>query len=629
MKRIVAAVMAGALALSPMAVLAQEYARYSDAAVTAELARIAEVDVNILVPMRDGVGLSTNVYRPRGATGPLPTILWKTPYNELAAGNVRTNRRALDWVSRGYAYIVQNERGRYFSEGEYEILGYPQTDGYDTLTWIAAQPWSNGKVGTWGCSSSAEWQLALAAQNHPAHAAMVPQASGAGIGRVGRFQEQGNWYTGGVPRNLFIVWLYGVDNPQRAQIPSGLDAETRARLTQYNDLHARKPEVNWPRQIRHLPVADILSDLGEPPATFEELIARTPADPAWREGGLYHDDMGWGVPALWFNSWYDVSIGPNMELFNHARSTTDDREAAENQYVVVGPNNHCQFAALGPNFRSGDRALGDASLDADGLVHAWFDRWLKGDEDRFPESTPHVQYFNMGENRWRSDEQWPPASARTVRMYLRSDGAANSLYGDGRLSVEAPPPGEAPDRYRYDPMNPVQTIGGGDCCNGGLVTAGAFDQRPIQARNDVLVYTSEPLTEPMQVSGFVDAVLRVSSSAPDTDFAVKLVDVAPDGTAYILGDTIIRARYRDSFDQPRPLTPGEVATVQPTPITISNTFQPGHRIRVEVTSSNFPKFVRNLNTGGPNETETQGVIADNAVHHAGDDASYIELPVVD
>lgn len=629
MKRIVAAVMAGALALSPMAVLAQEYARYSDAAVTAELARIAEVDVNILVPMRDGVGLSTNVYRPRGATGPLPTILWKTPYNELAAGNVRTSRRALDWVSRGYAYIVQNERGRYFSEGEYEILGYPQTDGYDALTWIAAQPWSNGKVGTWGCSSSAEWQLALAAQNHPAHAAMVPQASWAGIGRVGRFQEQGNWYTGGVPRNLFIVWLYGVDNPQRAQIPSGLDAETRARLTQYNDLHARKPEVNWLRQIRHLPVADILSDLGEPPATFEELIARSPADPAWREGGLYHDDMGWGVPALWFNSWYDVSIGPNMELFNHARSTTDDREAAENQYVVVGPNNHCQFAALGPNFRSGDRALGDATLDADGLVHAWFDRWLKGDEDRFPESTPHVQYFNMGENRWRSDEQWPPAGARTVRMYLRSDGAANSLYGDGRLSVEAPPPGEAPDRYRYDPMNPVQTIGGGDCCNGGLVTAGAFDQRPIQARNDVLVYTSEPLTEPMQVSGFVDAVLRVSSSAPDTDFAVKLVDVAPDGTAYILGDTIIRARYRDGFDQPQPLTPGEVATVQPTPITISNTFQPGHRIRIEVTSSNFPKFVRNLNTGGPNETETQGVIADNAVHHAGDDASYIELPVVD
>lgn len=628
MNRFVAAAVAGILALTPVAAPAQDYGRYSDAAAQTELSRVAEVQMAVMVPMRDGVGLATNVYRPKGAEGPLPTILWKTPYNELAY-SPRTTRNALTWVSRGYAFVVQNERGRYFSGGDYEILGYPQTDGYDALTWIAAQPWSNGKVGTLGCSSSAEWQLALAARNHPAHAAMVPQASGAGIGKVGRFQEQGNWYTGGVPRNLFFIWLYGVDNPQRAQIPADLEQEMRARIVRYNDLNAKKPEVNWPKQIRHLPVSDLLADLGEPPATFEEFITRTPADPAWREGGLYHDDMGWGVPSLWFDSWYDVSIGPNLELFNHARATTEDREAAENQYVVVGPNNHCAFAALGPDFTSGDRDLGDASFDSDALVHAWFDRWLKGDARAFPEDTPHVQYFNMGENKWRDAAQWPPAGVKTVRMYLRSDGAANSLNGDGRLSAEAPPVGEQPDRYRYDPMNPVQTIGGGDCCNGGLVTAGAFDQRAVEARNDVLVYTSEPLIEPMQVTGFIDAVLKVSSSAPDTDFAVKLVDVAPDGTAYILGDTIMRARYRDGYDSPTPLSPGQVATVQPTPMTISNTFQPGHRIRVEVTSSNFPKFVRNLNTGGPNETESEGVIADNVVHHAGDDASYIDLPVLD
>jgi putative CocE/NonD family hydrolase len=623
MNRFVAAVVAGVLAATPITATAQDYSRYSDAAAQTELARIAEVQMAVMVPMRDGVGLATNVYRPRNAQGPLPTVFWRTPYNELGA-NPRTARNALSWVSRGYAFVVQNERGRYFSGGDYQILGYPQTDGYDALTWIAAQPWSNGKVGTLGCSSSAEWQLALAAQNHPAHAAMVPQASGAGIGKVGRFQEQGNWYTGGVPRNLFFVWLYGVDNPLRAQIPADMDQPMRARVAGYNDLDAKKPQVNWPNQIRHLPISDLLSDLGEPPATFEELIVRTPADPAWREGGLYHDDMGWGVPALWFNSWYDVSIGPNMELFNHARSTTEDPEAAANQFAVVGPNNHCAFAGLNANFRSGDRDLGDASLDSDAMVHAWFDRWLKGDRRAFPDSTPHVQYFNMGENAWRTAAQWPPAEVKTVRMYLRSDGAANSLNGDGRLSFDAPPAGERADRYRYDPMNPVQTIGGGDCCNG----AGAFDQRQIEARNDVLVYTSEPLTEPMQVTGFVDAVLKVSSSAPDTDFAVKLVDVAPDGTAYILGDTIMRARYRNGYEQPTMLTPGQVATVQPTPITISNTFQPGHRIRVEVTSSNFPKFVRNLNTGGPNETESQGVIADNAVHHDGQDASYIDLPVL-
>lgn len=628
MKCVVAAFAIAMTAATPVVVVAQDYGRYSDTAVTAELGRIADVQMAVMVPMRDGVGLATNVYRPKGADGPLPTILWKTPYNELAY-SAATTKRALAAVSRGYAFIVQNERGRYFSGGDYEILGYPQTDGYDALNWIAAQSWSNGKVGTLGCSSSAEWQLALAAQNHPAHAAMVPQASGAGIGKVGRFQEQGNWYTGGVPRNLFFIWLYGVDNPLRAQIPADMDQQTRARVVRYNDLDADKPEVDWKTQIKHLPVDELLSDLGEPAGTFEDLIARSPADPAWTEGGLYHDDMGWGVPALWFNSWYDVSIGPNMELFNHARATTQDREAAENQYVVVAPNTHCAFSRLGPDFRSGDRDLGDASFDSDALVYGWFDRWLKGDGRAFPSSTPHVQYFTMGENRWQSADQWPPRGVRTVRMYLRSDGAANSLDGDGRLSLEAPPATEAPDRYRYDPMNPVQTIGGGDCCNGGLVTAGAFDQRPIEARGDVLVYTSEPLTEPMEVTGFVDAVLKVSSSAPDTDFAVKLVDVAPDGTAYILGDTIFRARYRDGYDRPTPLVPGQVATIRPTPMTTSNTFQPGHRIRVEVTSSNFPKFVRNLNTGGANETETRGVVADNVVHHAGDEASYIELPVVD
>ncbi|MFS0773741.1 CocE/NonD family hydrolase [Sphingomonas sp. 1P08PE] len=607
---------------------AQDYASYSDAAIERELAQKATVEMIAMVPMRDGIGLATNIYRPRDAKGALPTILWKTPYNELAY-KVATSRRALEAVKRGYAFVVQSERGRYFSEGAYEILGRPQTDGYDTLTWIAAQPWSNGKVGTLGCSSSAEWQLALAGMNHPAHAAMVPMASGAGIGKVGAFEEQGNWYTGGVPRTLFHVWLYGVDNPLRAQLPTGLDQPVRARIARYNDLGAKKPEVNWPSQIRHLPYADLLKDLGEPPATFEQFIARRgPADPAWRSGGLYHDNMGWGVPALWFNSWYDVSIGPNMALFNHARAVRSDPEASANQYVVVAPNTHCAFARLGPDFRSGDRDLGDASFDVDGQVYGFFDRWLKGDRAAFPSSTPAVRYYNMGANRWSQAKQWPPAGVSTMRLYLRSGGQANGLTGDGRLDGAAPPVGEAADGYSYDPANPVQTVGGGDCCNGGLVTAGAFDQRGIEARDDVLVYTSDPMTQATDVTGFVQAVLKISSDALDTDFAVKLVDVAPDGTAYILGDTILRARYRDGFDKPAPMVSGQIYTLRPTPITTSNTFLPGHRIRVEVTSSNFPKFVRNLNTGGDNERETRIVVAHNRVHHAADAASYIELPVV-
>ncbi len=606
---------------------AQDFSKYSDAAAAQALAEQATLETIVMVPMRDGVGLATNIYRPRGAKGPLPTILSKTPYNEL--GNKPSSQRAaLKAVSRGYAFIIQNERGRYFSEGKYEILGKPQTDGYDMLTWVAKQPWSNGKVGTLGCSSSAEWQLALAGQNHPAHAAMVPMASGAGIGKVGRFQEQGNWYTGGVPRTLFYVWLYGVDNPLRAQLPGGLDQATRSRIAQYNDLDAKKPEVNWTQQIKHLPVATMLSDLGEPPATFEQFITRTPADPGWTQGGLYHEGMGWGVPALWFNSWYDVSIGPNMELFNHARAANTDREASANQYAVIGPNNHCAFGALKPGFVSGDRALGNPSFDTDAEIFAFFDRFLKSDVKAFPNTTPHVRYYTMGLNAWQSDVAWPPKAARMVRMYLRSGGRANGLNGDGRLLITAPASGEPADRFTYDPMNPVQTIGGGDCCNGGIVTAGAFDQRVIEARDDVLVYTTDALTEPMEVSGFVDSVLKISSDAKDTDFAVKLVDVAPDGTAYILGDTIVRARYRDGYASPAPMQPGTVYTLKPTPMTTSNRFEKGHRIRVEVTSSNFPKFVRNLNTGGPNESESKGIVAHNVVVHDAGNASYIELPVV-
>lgn len=613
-------------ALAAQPATAQNLSKYTPEALESELATLADSRIAVMVPMRGGVRLSTNIYTPKNAKGRLPVILWKTPYNEHKLRG-STQRYAIEAVRRGYVFIVQNERGRYFSEGKYEILGKPQTDGYDTLSWITGQGWSNGKVGTLGCSSSAEWQLALAGLNHPAHAAMVPMAAGAGIGKVGRFQEQGNWYTGGVPRSLFFVWLYGVDNPVRAQLPAEIDEATRARATLNNDLAATKPKVDWNKHIKHLPVDTLLSSLGEPPQTFDTLIARTPADPAWREGGLYHDDMGWGVPALWFNSWYDVSIGPNLELFNHARASKTDAEAAANQYAVIAPVTHCGYSRLGKNSVVGERSMGDTSFDVDGAVFGWFDRWLKGDKKAFPDSTPHVRYFAMGANQWRSNESWPPKGTKPLRLYLDSGGDANSLNGGGRL-VAAAPGTDTPDRFRYDPMNPVPTVGGGDCCNGGIVIPGAFDQRGVEIRDDVLVYSTEPLTEAIEVSGFVDALLHVSSSAPDTDFAVKLVDVAPDGTAWIIGDTIFRARYRDGFDKPTMMRPGEVYPIKPSPIATSIRFGAGHRIRIEVTSSNFPKFVRNLNTGGPNERESKGVVATNVIHHAPGRLSYVELPVV-
>ncbi|MFT3722414.1 MAG: CocE/NonD family hydrolase [Hyphomonadaceae bacterium] len=604
-----------------------DYSKWSQPALEAELAKRAFVERKVLMPMRDGVHLSTDIYRPKDTTGPVPTIFVRTPYNmnTLTGGSLR---QVVEAVDRGYAIIYQNERGRYFSEGKYEILGYPRTDGYDALTWIADQPWSNKKVGTLGCSSTAEWQLQLAATNHPAHAAMVPMASGAGIGRVGEFHEQGNWYRGGVPRTLFSIWLYGVDNPERAQIPEGLDPKMRQYLSQYSDLNPKKPDVTWAKQVWHLPYAEMLTSLGEPAGTNEKLIARAlPDDPEWFKGGLYHDNEKWGVPALWYDSWYDVSIGPNLALYNHATKAGVDAETRDNQYAIVGPSVHCAFASLGPNFKSGDRELGDASLDVNGEVWKFFDRFLKGKNDAFPSTTPKVRYYSMGDNQWKTTQQWPPKAAVETKLYLRSNGRANSVFGDGKLSFSAPG-NEPADTFVYDPLNPVQTIGGGDCCNGGVVVPGAFDQRPVEARHDVLVYTSDVLTQPVTVAGFVDAILHVSSDAKDTDFAVKLVDVAPDGTAYILDDTILRARFREGYDREVFMEKGKTYKLDFTPMSTANTFLPGHRIRVEVTSSSFPKYGRNLNTGGRNEFEAKGVVATNQVKHTGSQASYIVLPII-
>jgi putative CocE/NonD family hydrolase len=316
-----------------------------------------------------------------------------------------------------------------------------------------------------------------------------------------------------------------------------------------------------------------------------------------------------------------------MALYNHAREAKTDPEASANQYAVVAPVTHCKYFDLGPDTKVSERDMGDTSFDTDGTIFAWFDRWLKGDKDAFPASTPNVRFYMMGENRWRTAGEWPPRQAKPLRLYLHSQGSANSLYGDGRLATAAPG-AEPVDRFTYDPLNPVQTIGGGDCCNGGLVIPGPADQRTVEARNDVLVYTSDALEAPVDVAGWVKSVLFVSSDAKDTDFAVKLVDVAPDGTAYIIADTILRARYRDGLDHEVMMQPGGTYRLEPTPMTTAIRFDKGHRIRVEVTSSDFPKFARNLNTGGDNVTESKPVTARNVVHHAADAASYVELSVL-
>jgi len=596
-----------------------------------ELEAIAVVDQKIMMPMRDGIRLATDIYRPK-TDEPVPVIFSRTPYNFNSWGNgeerTRTAQRALEAVKRGYAYVVQNERGRYFSEGEWDILGVPLTDGADAFSWLADQDWCNGKIGLYGCSSTAEWQMAVASLDHPALAAMVPQGFGAGVGRVGDYFEQGNWYRGGAHQLLFTSWLYGVEHDKfKPRIPAGATQEDLIRISRFYDLAPENPAVDMSEALAHLPLQDILQNINGKREIFDKMIRRKPNDPAWYEGGLYHDDMPITTPSYWFTSWYDVSISPNLALFNHARESAPP-EIADNQYLVIAPTLHCAYTRATENTIVGERNIGDARLDYDQMIYGWFDMLLKGEENDFKERTPRVQYYTMGSNEWQTAEQWPPAAAELTTFYLNSGGSANSLYGDGSLVMDAAPTNDQPDSFVYDPMNPVPSYGGNVCCTGNAVRGGAYDQQEMETRNDILVYTSAPLEEGVEVSGFIESTLYVSSDAKDTDFTIKLIDVYPDGRAYNLDETIQRARYREGYEQEVFMEDGQVYQLDLTPMSTSNYFAKGHRIRIEVSSSNFPRFARNLNTGGNNYDEKAGVVARNQIHHSAEYPSQIRLPMV-
>ncbi|WP_370087476.1 CocE/NonD family hydrolase [Ekhidna sp.] len=597
-----------------------------------QLEEIAIIDQKVMMPMRDGIRLATDIYRPK-TNEKVPIIFSRTPYNFNSWGDgeerTRTYERALEAVKRGYAYVVQNERGRYFSEGEWDILGVPLTDGYDAFSWMKDQDWSNGKIGTLGCSSTAEWQMAVAALDHPAHAAMVPQGFGAGIGTVGDYYEQGNWYRGGAFQMLFASWLYSVEHDKfKPRIPAGATQEDLIRISRFYDLAPENPQIDdMLAAMSHLPVQDMLINMGGKREIFDKMIRRKPNDPAWFEGGLYHDDMEIKKPGFWFVSWYDVSVSPNIELFNHLRNHKDP-EVANNQYLVIAPTLHCGYTRATENTIVGERSVGDARLNYDELVYGWFDHWLKNDgKSDFLKDLPRIQYYLMGKNEWKTSETWPPKEANMTSFYLDSDGNANSLFGDGKLTL-SPPAEPNQDNYSYDPNNPVYSYGGNVCCTGNAIENGSRDQREMETRSDILVYTSDPLTEGIEVSGFIEMSLFVSSDVKDTDFTVKLIDVYPDGTAYNLDETIQRARYREGYDKEVFMKEGEVYQIDLTPLSTSNYFDKGHRIRIEVSSSNFPRFMRNLNTGGNNYDETEGIVAHNTIHHSAEYPSQIKLPIV-
>lgn len=643
-------------------------------AVEKELESVAAIDRKVMVPMRDGKRMAADIYRPKDTSKTYPIIFSRTPYNfnfwDVRLGTWRDMSTELDAVKRGYVMVEMNERGHFFSEGDYDILGAPLTDADDQLTWMAGQPWSSGEIGLIGCSSTAEWQMAAASLGNKALTTIIPESFGAGVGKVGPYNEQGNWYRGGAVQMLFIDWLYGEQNQVRPQFPANTTQAELIAASKLFDLAPQMPAIDWAKAFEHLPETELISAVGGPKGIFSDtmqntsggaMMQRTPNSPAWRKGGIWQSDtMPINVPGLWMMTWYDVSTGPNLAAYNFVRAHAKG-DAGKEQYAVIAPTLHCGYKRATEHTVVGERDMGDARLDYDALTYAWFDKFLKGDDAGVIEKTPRVQYYTMGLNKWQHSDTWPPEGAKPATLTLSSGGQANTLHGDGRLvlgnkdrallpialasdtstmstdpktgkrtGLGSPMSESTVDTFTYDPMHPTPSYGGNVCCAANTIpgNGGALDQRKMEERADILVYTSEPLSKDTEVSGPMTVTLYVSADVKDTDVTAKLIDVLPDGTAYNLDETIQRLRYREGDDKTIWMEKDKVYKVTLTPMNTSNLFAAGHRIRLEVAGSNFPRFDRNLNTGGNNFDETSGVVSHTSVHHSGQYPSSVTLTVV-
>jgi putative CocE/NonD family hydrolase len=574
-----------------------------------------ELQKSVLVPMRDGVRLSTDLYVPQGAGTKLPVILIRTQYDKSSHWEDGPNGEPQLFAAQGFVVAVQDIRGRYESEGEYALARHDAVDGYDSVDWLAKQPWSNGKVGTYGCSSLGITQVFQAQLRHPALAALLPQAAGGASRR-----QLWDVVTSGVPEiGWALEWFYESGGKLFARPPAGSSREQLLEFVQFFDTKPKLPKIDYAPILQSLPVRDMAERAGGPPSDWVEYVTREVGDPEWERIGYFGDRSTVDVPALFIDSWYDMSVGETLYLHDGFRRRALSKRARDNQFVIISPTDHCESEDTVVPAIVGERDLGDARNDFWQIYLRWFDHWLRESGGDF-KGMPHVQYYLMGANRWRSAERWPAPGTRYTRYYLHSGGKANTRSGDGTLSMRAPAQ-QPSDTYTYDPMNPVPS-------HGINLPGGGVDQRATDKRQDRLVYTSAPLASGIEVTGPLQVTLYVSSDARDTDFTAQLSDVYPDGRSFNVMSGIARARYREGFEKHVWMEPGKVYPVTIDLQATSNYFAAGHRIQVQVSSSDFPRFARNMNTGGNGYDETKGVAAKNSVHHDERYPSHILLPVI-
>lgn len=555
------------------------------------------IERNVQVKMRDGVVLRADIFRPK-AEGKFPVLLERTPYNKQGDD--------FGWraAARGYVVIVQDVRGRYSSEGEWYPFKNESSDGYDTVEWAAALPYSNGKVGMYGGSYVGATQM-LAAIAHPPHlAGICPEVTASNY-------HDGWTYQGGA----FEQWF-------NESWTSGLAQDTFNRKVQHNSNAMNgiwKPLSNYPLFV---PPASEFDSTAALAPYFLDWLAHPNYDDYWKRWSIEEHFSDVQVPSLHIAAWYDIFLGGSLRNYMGMKAHAGNEDAKRGQRLLVMIGGHA-----GSGRKIGEVDFGEAAdVKIDDLILSWYEYLFKGVQNEFATNKP-VKLFVMGANEWRSEDDWPLTRAVATKYYLHSSGKANSLRGDGALSTTVQH-SESPDQFVYDPANPAPTVGGPLCCDSQHLAPGPHDQRPIEDRNDVLVYSTAPLTKDLEITGPISLEVFIKSSAVDTDFTAKLVDVWPNGFAQNLTEGIIRARYRDSQEKPEWMNPGQIYKLRIDLWATSNVFRKGHTLRLEVSSSNFPRFDRNLNSGLEAGISQQTVSATNIIYHDDQHPSALIVPIV-
>jgi uncharacterized protein len=562
------------------------------------------VEHGVAMKTRDGVTLKADIYRP-AADGTYPVLLQRTPYSK-----VNTADFARTAAANGFLVVVQDVRGRYASEGEWYPFKNETNDGFDTVEWAAALPHSNGKVGMFGGSYVGATQM-LAAIGHPPHLAGICP-----VVTASNYHE--NWtYQGGAFEQWFDEsWSSGLaqDTLNRAigKQTNALIGSTVLPLIQYPIFNIRTPRD----------AASLTHDLAP---YFLDWLAHPTYDSYWKQWSIEENYQNIQVPALTITAWYDLFQGGSLRNYMGIKAHGGTDAARKGQQLLVAIGGHS-----GGGRKIGAVDFGPAALEFDenNVTLDWYQYLFQGKQNEFASGHP-VKIFVMGENKWRSEDTWPLERAKSTSYFLHSAGKSNTASGDGTLAI-APLQKEPADSYIYDPANPVPTVGGPLCCDSQHLAPGPQDQQSVEGRPDVLVYSTPPLDQDLEVTGPVTLDLYASTSAADTDFTAKLVDVGPDGFAKNLTEGILRARYRQSTTAAAvAITPGQVYEYKIDLWSTSNVFLKGHKIRVEVSSSNFPRFDRNLNTGKDAATDATIVKATNTILHDGAHPSALILPVVE